>query len=209
MVFNKLHSSRTLISPRDNYPYVILSTAANPLHIGHISMLKSAAKITNAIPVIELAANNADKGVLSGDEIEKRINPMINAGYHYIISNISSYIGKTIEYNQYVNFISNYKFVIGSDTFERILNPDQFIFGDYEELYNKLVTLLYGKFIIFNRPGYKTVYQLWEDFSKNVEFPSEYEHLFGGISLEDSNKSIVLDSDLDISSTKIRDKNAK
>lgn len=207
MVFNKLFLSRDWF-PNINacYSYVILSTAANPLHIGHISMLKSAAKITNAIPVIELSANNADKGVLSGDEIEKRINPMINAGYHYIVSNISSYIGKANEYNRY---IPSYKFIIGSDTFERILNPDQFIFGDYEELYNKLVTLLYGKFIIFNRPRYKTVSQLWEEFSKKVEFPCEYEHLFGGISLEDSNKSIVLDSDLDISSTKIREQNAK
>lgn len=202
MVFNKLYLSRDWFTSIDScYNYVILSTAANPLHIGHISMLKSAAKITRSIPVIELAANNADKGVLSGDEIEKRINPMINAGYHYMISNISSYIGKANEYNRYM-YNGNYKFVIGSDTFERILNPDQFIFGDYKELYNKLTTLLFGKFIIFNRPGSKTVRELWSNFIKNIDndIDNSYHCFF-----EQENSNIVLDSDLDISSTKIRE----
>jgi nicotinic acid mononucleotide adenylyltransferase len=206
--FNKLYLGRRIV--RADYNYAILSTAANPLHRGHIEIVNTAAKTLGYTPVIELSANNADKGRLSDSEIEQRVQPMINAGYHYIVSDIQSYIGKRDEYQE-TFYNATYRFVIGSDTFERILNPEQFIFSDYEELNNKLSYSLNGKFIIFNRPDNKTVLDVWNIFSNHLKEPKRYDEMFtSSVKSEDFyNKNIVLESTVNISSTQIRNQNAK
>jgi nicotinic acid mononucleotide adenylyltransferase len=203
--FNKLYLSRRHVIPYDNY--VILSTAANPLHQGHIKIVNIAAKTLGYTPVIELSSNNADKGRLSEEDVEQRIQPIINAGYHYIVSDIQSYIGKANEYSETFRG-SNYRFVIGSDTFERILNPEQFIFGDYEELNNKLLNTLCSKFVIFNRPNYKTVLDIWNNFSKHLESPLSYDTFFTSDKYFYYCRQIVLESPVNVSSTEIRNKNA-
>lgn len=205
--FNKLYLSRRIVEPNDNC--VILSTAANPLHNGHVEIVNTAAKAFCWTPVIELSANNADKNYLSESEIEQRIQPMINAGYHYIVSDIQSYIGKTNQYRELFGYGGfQYRFVIGSDTFERILNPEQFIFGDYEEINSKLSNLLNSKFIIFNRPNCKTVSDIWSEFSKHLKNPANYIDFFSSDKSNSYYKQVVLESTSDISSTEIRNKNA-
>lgn len=206
--FNKLYLSRRIVEPNDNC--VILSTAANPLHKGHVEIVNMAAKTYGYQPVIELSANNADKGRLSEEEIEQRVQPMINAGYHYIVSDIQSYIGKANQYRELFGYLSfQYRFVIGSDTFERILNPEQFIFGDYEELNKKLSNLLWSKFIIFNRPNCKTVSDIWNEFSKHLKNPQHYDEVFSSDRKLSYGRQIVLESTANISSTEIRNQNAK
>lgn len=205
--FNKLYLSRRIVEPNDNC--VILSTAANPLHKGHVEIVNTAAKAFCWIPVIELSANNADKGYLSESEIEQRIQQMINAGYHYIVSDIKSYIGKTNQYRElFGHGTFQYRFVIGSDTFERILNPEQFIFGDYEELNSKLSNLLNSKFIIFNRPNGKTVSDIWSEFSKHLKNPQHYDEVFSSDRKLSYGRQIVLESTSNVSSTEIRNQNA-
>lgn len=51
----------------------ILSGSFNPLHAGHVRLLEVAATIVDLPPVFELPVLNADKGLLTAAEIERRL----------------------------------------------------------------------------------------------------------------------------------------
>ena len=183
---------------------LILSTAANPLHHGHMymmcnayDMMKTHITQSEVVPVFELSVINADKGILNDTEIQNRTSQFVNSGYHYSYGTLPSFAAKSYEYK---SIFDNYYFVIGSDTFYRMCDINQFHFGSIESLYHSM-RMLRGHLIIFNRPGTKTVEETYEErlpaLIYDVECSDKY-RMFN---------NIVLDSEVSISSTEIR--NAK
>ena len=73
---------------------VVLPGSFNPLHVGHVSLLETAASsvglpdtsIETGAAVFELGVANADKGVLHHDEVIERIQDFFLIGASVVIS---------------------------------------------------------------------------------------------------------------------------
>lgn len=173
---------------------VIFSGAFNPAHEAHREIVKRAAtKFIDRKILIELAVNNADKGLLCPTEISKRLDQLkdnFNFGEyewsHRIIirhSLVSKWIDKV---RPYVFPVA----LVGMDTLQRICNKEYY--KNDEEYIKAMLTL--GQKVHFEVP-YRT-----------------------GISLDSLNKTVpsaILDNCSffhhnfeDISSTAIRNQNA-
>ena len=151
---------------------LILSTAANPLHRGHLHMMNKASKLISKISgktvheVFELSTFNADKGILQDDEISERVSQFINAGYRYSLSNLPAFISKYYEYRQ---LTLRFHFIIGSDTFKRICNVEQFHFGNRDSLIRS-IKMLTRHLFIFNRPNCETVKDIFETLLPELKY---------------------------------------
>lgn len=186
---------------------LILSTAANPLHRGHLHMMNKASQLICKISgkvvheVFELSTFNADKGILHEDEINERVNQFINAGYRYSLSRLPAFIAKYYEYRQ---LTMRFHFIIGSDTFKRICNVEQFHFGNRDSLIRS-IKILSRHLFIFNRPNCDTVKDIFDKLLPELDYTNYVAEVDDVIT--SVGKIIVVNSNESISSTEIR--NAK
>jgi nicotinic acid mononucleotide adenylyltransferase len=148
--FNQIRVNSNLAEV--NGHLVILPTSANPLHAGHLAMLDVGLAMSpvNSVPLIDISVENADKGSLSIDEINRRLESVVNAGYHYNCSTYPSIISKHHSYNMMPLSKYGHTFLIGSDTFARMLNQDQFYCGNLSSLLTQLLTFA-SNLIVFDR----------------------------------------------------------
>ena len=116
---DKLMEIESFMPDTDNS--VILSGSFNPLHSGHRNLLLAAQKKSGLQNICyEFSIKNADKGQLSADDPQllARIAQFLEcpSGAGLVITNESLFINKA-------KLMPNCHFVIGYDTYVRILNP--------------------------------------------------------------------------------------
>eukprot|EP01038_Epipyxis_sp_PR26KG_P010289 gene10289-13832_t len=214
---------------------IVYSGSFNPLHEGHVELVKAELDRINIIAngskpnhhplvVFEIAAINADKPPLSREEILKRIsqfqnNPLIE---RYGITNYAVSITTEPFFTQKSKLFKNCKFIVGVDTFARIINPKYYAnkdgsgdkdANDTSSLMNMIVSLSVIKhngcnFIVGGRvvtdssslsSKFVTVDSILAKNEKNgLRLPNSIIALFDSLSEEQFRK--------DISSTDIRNK---
>lgn len=103
------------IHTTDMTPRAILSGSFNPLHDGHLKMVKTARAILGTAVTFELAAINADKPALPLEDILERISQFAGR-WPILISTAPTFIEKARLY-------PGTTFIVGYDTAERILHP--------------------------------------------------------------------------------------
>lgn len=96
-------------------PGAILSGSFNPLHDGHLKMVKTARAILGTAVAFELAAVNVDKPALPPDTILERISQFAGR-WPILVSAAPTFIEKARLY-------PGATFIVGYDTAERILHP--------------------------------------------------------------------------------------
>jgi len=101
---------------------IILAGSFNPLHDGHIKLLRTAEKITGKTGAFEISLSNVDKGKLDLVEADNRISQFKDE--NLIVCNAQLFIDKA-------KMFPSAWFVIGYDTAIRILDP---IYNDVEEV---------------------------------------------------------------------------
>ena len=127
----------------------IMPGSFNPLHRGHLSCAKAAKEASKRNVVFEISMEHPNKGLLDDDEVTKRVKQF--EGETVVVTRAPLYIDKA-------KIFPNSTFVIGSDTFERIVDPKYY--GDKSVRAMKVV--LDGireckcDFLVFGRKNDKT-----------------------------------------------------
>lgn len=110
---------------------VVIPGSFNPFHQGHRKMVEYALKLNKNAqrPVLEISITNVDKGKLSGFEVQKRINNLIQSGdagrVDLAITNFPTAAEKAILFR-------NSTFIIGVDTWYRIIDPKYYNYSQEE-----------------------------------------------------------------------------
>jgi nicotinic acid mononucleotide adenylyltransferase len=160
---------------------LILPGSFNPLHEGHINLLKSAEKKFNQKGFFEISLSNVDKNIISYKEVGIRLNQFLKLG-NVIISNKAEFIEKSSVYN-------NCKFVIGYDTAERVL--DNYYYKDNIEKGLSLINYYKCSFIVAGRKLGKNFKEV-----KHLSIPKKNLNMFQELTEKDFRS--------DISSTQLR-----
>jgi len=95
---------------------LMLPGSFNPIHCGHIGMLKAAEEITGLRGVFELSAVNVDKPDISEEEIIRRASS---------IRDIPVALTRAPRFTQKAKLFPNTTFVLGHDTAERLIEYAQ------------------------------------------------------------------------------------
>ena len=100
---------------------VILSGSFNPMHDGHVNLLKVAVVQTgcDCEGVYELSIGNADKGVLPIGEVMKRVKQFVDADLPLILTSAPLFTQKA-------QLFPRSTFVVGYDTALRLVNQEYY-----------------------------------------------------------------------------------
>ncbi|CEL99726.1 unnamed protein product [Vitrella brassicaformis CCMP3155] len=105
--------------PLSDCDILMLPGSFNPLHEGHIGMAEAAANLRGTSMsrvVFELSCVNADKPTISLDEIHRRAAQFRERGLHLLLSSAPLFTQKAA-------LVRGVTFIVGMDTFVRIINP--------------------------------------------------------------------------------------
>ena len=159
---------------------IILSGSFNPLHEGHIELLKASSKEFKKNPLFEISIKNVDKSEINFNDLINRINQFKNLG-KLVVTNSAKFEEKSKIFKKSI-------FVIGYDTALRLVD-DKYYNDDFKKSLkiiekNNCSFLVSGRFI---NKKYKK--------PNNINF-EEYDYLFNILSEEKFR--------IDISSTELR-----
>lgn len=111
----EFHGEHVIVNaPR--HQKAVLPGSFNPLHEGHRNMLKVAERILGKPGIFELTISNPDKGLLSREEVLRRLKQFQETGLPLILSMKSRFVDKAA-------IFQNCTFVVGYDTAVRLVNP--------------------------------------------------------------------------------------
>lgn len=164
----------------------MLSGAFNPLHDGHISLLKTACEILQTPVAFECAAVNVDKPPLEPQVITQRIAQF--AGRYPV------YVTTAPTYVQKARLFPNTTFVVGYDTAERIIHPRYY--DDSSEKLHAALTEIRDTGCSFLVAGRMDDDGIFHDIH-SLEIPNGFDVLFQAIPADKFRK--------DISSTELRE----
>lgn len=132
----------------------IISTSANPLHIGHIA-IANWAKNHNYDIIFDISITNANKGTISEEDILKRNIQAISLGYNVVNLKSPLFCDK---YYELLDMLPNRNFVfcVGYDVILNIDNPYYYKSKsvDITQEEQRDISLMPTKFIVFPRNGY-------------------------------------------------------
>ena len=159
---------------------IILSGSFNPLHEGHIELLKASSKEFKKNPLYEISIKNVDKSEINFNDLINRINQFKSLG-KLVVTNSAKFEEKS-------NIFKKSIFVIGYDTALRLVD-DKYYNDDFRKSLkiiekNNCSFLVSGRFI---NKKYKK--------PNNINFEG-YDYLFNILSEEKFR--------IDISSTELR-----